>query len=44
MSIWRQETYELTAEASERTPDIVDLEVTNPNVDGLALRESTFCC
>ena len=33
---------QLTAEASERTPDFIDLEVTNPNVDGLALRDLPF--
>jgi Trk K+ transport system NAD-binding subunit len=27
---------------SERTPDYIDLEVTNPNVDGLALRSLPF--
>jgi putative transport protein len=35
-------TVELTANASERTPDFIDLEVTNPNVDGLALRDLPF--
>jgi putative transport protein len=33
---------QLNAEASERTPDFIDLEVTNPNVDGLALRDLPF--
>jgi putative transport protein len=33
---------QLTAEARERTPDFIDLEVTNPNVDGLALRDLPF--
>jgi putative transport protein len=33
---------ELSAKASERTPDFTDLEVTNPNVDGLALRDLPF--
>src|ERR1700726_3765039 len=33
---------ELSANASERTPDFTDLEVTNPNVDGLALRDLPF--
>jgi len=32
----------LSAQVSERTPDFVDLEVTNPNVDGLALRDLPF--
>ena len=32
----------LSAQASERTPDFIDLEVTNPNVDGLALRDLPF--
>ena len=34
---------ELSAKTSERTPDFIDLEVTNPNVDGLALARSTLC-
>jgi putative transport protein len=33
---------ELSAKTSERTPDFIDLEVTNPNVDGLALRDLPF--
>jgi putative transport protein len=33
---------ELSATASERRPESVDLEVTNPNVDGLALRDLPF--
>src|ERR1700719_87849 len=33
---------ELSAGASERAPDFIDLEVTNPNVDGLALRDLPF--
>ena len=33
---------DLSAKASERTPDFIDLEVTNPNVDGLALRDLPF--
>ncbi len=33
---------DLAAYTSERTPDFIDLEVTNPNVDGLALRELPF--
>ena len=32
----------LSAQASERIPDYIDLEVTNPNVDGLALRDLPF--
>jgi putative transport protein len=30
---------ELSLKSSERTPDFIDLEVTNPNVDGMALRD-----
>src|SRR5690242_11532705 len=33
---------DLAANTSERTPDFIDLEVTNPNVDGLALRDLPF--
>jgi putative transport protein len=33
---------ELSATISERTPDYIDLEVTNPNVVGLALRNLPF--
>jgi putative transport protein len=33
---------EVSAQASERAPDFIDLEITNPNVDGLALREIPF--
>jgi putative transport protein len=33
---------EFSAEATERAPDFIDLEVTNPNVDGLALRDIPF--
>jgi putative transport protein len=33
---------ELSSKTSERTPDYIDLEVTNPNVDGLALRNLPF--
>jgi putative transport protein len=33
---------ELSTGASERAPDFIDLEVTNPNVDGLALRDLPF--
>jgi putative transport protein len=33
---------DLSAKASERAPDFIDLEVTNPNVDGLALRDLPF--
>src|ERR1700675_4346488 len=33
---------EMSAMTSERTPDYIDLEVTNPNVDGLALRSLPF--
>jgi putative transport protein len=33
---------ELSAKTSERTPDFIDLEVTNPNVVGLALRDLPF--
>ncbi len=33
---------ELSTGTSERAPDFIDLEVTNPNVDGLALRELPF--
>jgi putative transport protein len=33
---------ELSATASERTPDFIDLEVTNPNVDGVPLRDLPF--
>ena len=33
---------EISREASETTPDFIDLEVTNPNVDGLALRDLPF--
>jgi putative transport protein len=33
---------EMSATTSERTPDYIDLEVTNPNVDGLALRNLPF--
>jgi putative transport protein len=33
---------ELSATASERTPDFIDLEVTNPNVDGVTLRDLPF--
>jgi putative transport protein len=33
---------QLTAKASEQTPDFIDLEVTNPNVDGLALGDLSF--
>jgi len=33
---------EESAATSERTPDYIDLEVTNPNVDGLALRNLPF--
>jgi putative transport protein len=32
----------LSAQASDRIPDYIDLEVTNPNVDGLALRDLPF--
>lgn len=32
----------LSAQGSERIPDYIDLEVTNPNVDGLALRDLPF--
>jgi len=35
-------TGERSATSSERTPDFIDLEVTNPNVDGLALRDLPF--
>jgi uncharacterized transporter YbjL len=31
-----------TLKAGERTPDFIDLEVTNPNVDGVALRDLPF--
>jgi putative transport protein len=33
---------EMSAATSERSPDYIDLEVTNPNVDGLALRSVPF--
>jgi putative transport protein len=33
---------ELSAMGKERAPDFIDLEVTNPNVDGLALRDLPF--
>jgi putative transport protein len=33
---------ELSLKAGERTPDFIDLEVTNPNVDGVALRDLPF--
>jgi putative transport protein len=33
---------ELSAKASKSTPDFIDLEITNPNVDGLALRDLPF--
>jgi putative transport protein len=33
---------ELSATGKERAPDFIDLEVTNPNVDGLALRDLPF--
>jgi putative transport protein len=33
---------QLSATASERTPDFIDLEVTNPNVDGVMLRDLPF--
>ena len=33
---------EISAVTSEWTPDYIDLEVTNPNVDGLALRSLPF--
>jgi putative transport protein len=33
---------ELSLKSSERTPDFIDLEVTNPNVDGMALRDLPF--
>src|SRR3984885_1327457 len=33
---------ELSATGEERAPDFIDLEVTNPNVDGLALRDLPF--
>jgi putative transport protein len=33
---------ELSATGRERAPDFIDLEVTNPNVDGLALRDLPF--
>jgi putative transport protein len=33
---------ELSSTTSERTPDFIDLEVTNPNVDGLTLRDLPF--
>jgi putative transport protein len=33
---------EMSSTTSERTPDYIDLEVTNPNVDGLALRNLPF--
>jgi putative transport protein len=32
----------LSAQVNERIPDYIDLEVTNPNVDGLALRDLPF--
>src|SRR6202022_3108007 len=33
---------ELSLKVGERTPDFIDLEVTNPNVDGVALRDLPF--
>jgi putative transport protein len=33
---------EISLKAGERTPDFIDLEVTNPNVDGVALRDLPF--
>src|SRR6202046_161549 len=33
---------ELSATGKERAPDFIDLEVTNPNVDGLTLRDLPF--
>jgi putative transport protein len=33
---------ELSLKAGERTPDFIDLEVTNPNVHGVALRDLPF--
>jgi putative transport protein len=33
---------ELSLKAGERTPDFIDLEVTNPNVDGITLRDLPF--
>jgi putative transport protein len=33
---------ELSLEAGESTPDFIDLEVTNPNVNGVALRDLPF--
>ena len=33
---------DLSLKAGERTPDFIDLEVTNPNVDGVALRDLPF--
>jgi putative transport protein len=33
---------ELSATGKERAPDFIDLEVTNPNVDGVALRDLPF--
>ena len=33
---------ELSLKAGERTPDFIDLEVTNPNVDGVTLRDLPF--
>src|SRR6202790_4713867 len=33
---------ELSLKAGERTPDFIDLEVTNPNVQGVALRDLPF--
>ena len=33
---------EVAAQASESAPDFIDLEITNPNVDGLALRDIPF--
>ena len=33
---------ELSLKAGERTPGFIDLEVTNPNVDGVALRDLPF--
>jgi putative transport protein len=33
---------EFSAKAGERTPEFIDLEVTNPNLDGLTLRDLPF--
>ena len=42
MSTWSRNCRVFPLTAGERTPDFIDLEVTNPNVDGVALRDLPF--